>query len=180
MHDYARAALAQRQQGPQVEWPDDGELEAWRSTADDLLKTSSPSGPTLRRAAHLLQNAYLFASSASPQAPAQPSAAAPGAQAEPQGELCFVKNEAGQIVAVTRCDADGRILETIAESAQAEPHMPLTEEQILACVQSIGLPKPMGLTVDRGPYEVTEPSYYLQLLVRAIERAHGIGKQDGT
>ena len=84
MHEYARAALAQRQQGPQVEWPDDGELEAWRSTADDLLKTSSPSGPTLRRAAHLLQNAYLFASSASPQAPAQPSAAAPSAQAEPQ------------------------------------------------------------------------------------------------
>lgn len=50
----------------QVEWPDDGELEAWRSTADDLLR-SLPDlrGPDVRRAAHLLQNAYLFASKGS-------------------------------------------------------------------------------------------------------------------
>jgi hypothetical protein len=48
-----------------VEWPDDVELEAWRSTADDLLR-SLPElrGTEIRSAAHLLQNAYLFASKA--------------------------------------------------------------------------------------------------------------------
>ena len=46
-----------------VELPDDGELEAWRSTADDLLRYSAGrSAADLRRAAHLLQHAYLFAS----------------------------------------------------------------------------------------------------------------------
>lgn len=51
---------------------------------------------------------------------------------------------------------------------------PLTREQILACVRSVGLPVPMGLTRDSGPYEVTEPTWFLIQLVRAIERAHGI------
>lgn len=48
-----------------VEWPDDAELEGWRSTADDLLR-SLPElrGSEIRRAAHLLQNAYLFVSKA--------------------------------------------------------------------------------------------------------------------
>jgi hypothetical protein len=51
---------------------------------------------------------------------------------------------------------------------------PLKDEQILSCVRSIGLIAPMGLTRDRGPYEVTEPTWYLIELVRAIEAAHGI------
>lgn len=52
---------------------------------------------------------------------------------------------------------------------------PLTDEQMLQCLRSIGLPIPMGLTRDVGPYEVTKPTYFLELFVRAIERAHGIG-----
>lgn len=58
-----------------VEWPDSGELEAWRSTADDLLR-SLPNlrGPEIRRAAHLLQNAYMFASKGA-LAATQPNAA---------------------------------------------------------------------------------------------------------
>ena len=52
--------------------------------------------------------------------------------------------------------------------------VPLTEEQMLACVRSVGVPVPMGLTRDRGPYDVTEPTWFLTQLVRAIERAHGI------
>lgn len=47
----------------------------------------------------------------------------------------------------------------------------LSDEEILACVRSVLLPRPMGLTRDVGPYDVTEPSYYLTQLVRAIERA---------
>lgn len=57
--------------------------------------------------------------------------------------------------------------------------VPLTDEQMLACVRSIGLPIPMGLTRDVGPYEVTKPTYFLELLTRAIERALGIGQSEG-
>jgi hypothetical protein len=52
--------------------------------------------------------------------------------------------------------------------------VPLTDEQMLQCVRSVGGPRLMGLTRDYGPYEVTEPTHYLRELVRAIERAHGI------
>lgn len=52
---------------------------------------------------------------------------------------------------------------------------PLTDEQILDCVRSVGCQVPSGLTMDRGPYEITEPSWFLTRLVRAIERAHRIG-----
>jgi hypothetical protein len=44
-----------------VEAPDDGELESWRATADELLREQFTRSPLTRRAAHLLQNAYLFA-----------------------------------------------------------------------------------------------------------------------
>ena len=56
----------------------------------------------------------------------------------------------------------------------------LTDEQMVECVRSIGLPVPMGLIRDRGPYEITEPSWFLTQLVRAIERAHGIGGKGGA
>jgi hypothetical protein len=44
----------------QVELPDDGELEAWRHAADALLSHKPPAQYELRRAAHLLQNAYML------------------------------------------------------------------------------------------------------------------------
>jgi hypothetical protein len=44
-----------------VEAPEDGELEAWRHAAEALLAHDSPPRYELRRAAMLLQNAYLFA-----------------------------------------------------------------------------------------------------------------------
>ena len=52
---------------------------------------------------------------------------------------------------------------------------PLTYEQMLDCVRAVGTPAPMGLTRDHGPYEITEPTWFLIQLVRAIERALGIG-----
>ena len=68
LHKFACAVLqdrAHRAASPDVakmvELPDDGELEAWRATADDLLRCASDSAGLTRRAAHLLQNAYLFA-----------------------------------------------------------------------------------------------------------------------
>ena len=61
-----------------IEYPDDGELEAWRSVADDLLRERNPSQPTLRRAAHLLQNAYIFSNALRAATPAwQPIETAP-------------------------------------------------------------------------------------------------------
>lgn len=59
----------------------------------------------------------------------------------------------------------------ISESAAG---VPLTDGQILSCVRAIGPRVPMGLTRDRGPYEVTEPTWFLTQLVRTIEAAHGI------
>jgi hypothetical protein len=62
-HRDARHAAAELALPYSAELPDDGELESWRKTADELLgaKAAGPSAHTLRRAAHLLQNAYLFA-----------------------------------------------------------------------------------------------------------------------
>jgi hypothetical protein len=48
-------------EAPRVEPPDDGELEAWRHSADALLAHAVPATYEIRRAALLLQNAYLFA-----------------------------------------------------------------------------------------------------------------------
>lgn len=69
--DAVRAALstAAPESKTAIEWPDPGELESWRATADDLLREMhSPRSFTIRRAAHLLQNAYMFASKAAPTA----------------------------------------------------------------------------------------------------------------
>lgn len=51
---------------------------------------------------------------------------------------------------------------------------PLTDEQMLACARAVGLPTPRGLIRAVGPYEVSEPTHFLQELVHAVERAHGI------
>lgn len=63
-----------------VEPPDDGELESWRSAADELLHNGAKGNTNAwRTAAFKLQNAYMFgmalvkASSASEQTPAQDS-----------------------------------------------------------------------------------------------------------
>lgn len=66
----------------------------------------------------------------------------------------------------------------VEQAAETPARVALTEAEILKCVRSVGLIAPMGLTRDRGPYEVTEPTHCLVQLVRAIERAHGI--QSGT
>lgn len=56
----------------------------------------------------------------------------------------------------------------------APPAQPLTPEKILDCVRATGMVPPMGLTRDVGPYNITEPTYYLTRLVAAVEREHGI------
>ena len=62
---------------------------------------------------------------------------------------------------------------------QVRAPAPLTEADMLDCVRSVGVPAPMGLTRDRGPYEVTEPTWFLVQLVRAIERKIGAAAQGG-
>lgn len=51
---------------------------------------------------------------------------------------------------------------------------PLTEAAILRIVQRTIHGTTLRLTRDVGPYEVTEPTHDLCMLVRAIEAAHGI------
>lgn len=51
---------------------------------------------------------------------------------------------------------------------------PLTEAAILRIVQRTIHGSTLLLTRDVGTYEVTEPTHDLCMLVRAIERAHGI------
>jgi hypothetical protein len=67
--------------------------------------------------------------------------------------------------------------QTGEQEASAPPQPSLTDEQILACVRSVLLPRPRGLTRDVGPYEVTEPTHYLRTLVRAIESARAAPPQ---
>lgn len=61
-----------------------------------------------------------------------------------------------------------------ARTQDSKQPVGLTDEQILTCVRSVGTPVPRGLTRDSGPHEVTEPTWFLAQLVRAIEREHGI------
>ena len=56
-----REVTAQRDALLAVEYPDAGELAAWRAMADELLADALPPPAAVRRAAHLLQNAYRFA-----------------------------------------------------------------------------------------------------------------------
>lgn len=86
----------------------------------------------------------------------------------------LLANNVAAIPLIERLVAAEAERDALRSEVEALRRKPLTEEQVLACVRSIGLPRPMGLTRDVGPYEVTEPTYYLQLLVRAIEKAHGI------
>ena len=113
-----------------------------------------------------------------------PLPAAPTKRAEDAGKLAVPSAEpvawecrAGGLRPLTQAQYEAQppsIQRHYTKMQPAAVPQPLKDEQILECVRSIGLPKPMGLTRDVGPYEVTEPSYYLQLLVRAIEAAHGI------
>ena len=97
------------------------------------------------------------------------------AEAQPTGDLVVTKNDAGQIVAVTRQDVDGRILEVLAEAQPAA--QPLTDEQLLSIARAEAGGTGIKLTRDVGPYEVTEPTHVYKCIVRAIERAHGIGSK---
>ena len=83
---------------------------------------------------------------------APPAAPAP---AVPEGDVVVSKDEAGQIVAVTRQDAEGRILSVIAESTA--PAVPLTDKQIEACIHLV------------------DEKFGLFAFARAIEQAHGTG-----
>lgn len=56
---------------------------------------------------------------------------------------------------------------------------PMTDEDILQCVRSVGLPIPMGLIRERGPYDVSEPTYFSRRFVAAIAaRLRGPVKTD--
>lgn len=45
---------------------------------------------------------------------------------------------------------------------------PMTDEDILSCVRSVGTPTPMGLIREHGPYDVSEPTYFSRRFVEAI------------
>lgn len=59
--------------------------------------------------------------------------------------------------------------------ADRAQRVPLTDEQIVSCLSSVARSVPKGLTYDSGPYDITKPTAFLVQLIRAIERAHGIG-----
>jgi hypothetical protein len=87
-------------------------------------------GPTIRLRAFI--NAQTGPTA--PQPPIDNAFVADGCEqfsppAQPAGEVVVTKNEAGQIVAVTRQDDEGRILSVIAESA-AQPAKPTIDEQV--------------------------------------------------
>lgn len=96
-------------------------------------------------------------------------AALAAAKAQPVGDLVITKNDAGQIVAVTRQDEEGRILEVLAEARPAA--QPLTDDQIAVLVLA---------TVYEGdsstPYRDAWASEIGIPFARAIEAAHGIGE----
>ena len=72
----------------------------------------------------------------------------------------------------------GQSNEPVAHPAPVE-RVTLSDEQVLACIRSAQVgPVPMGMTRERGPYDVTEPTYFAQRFARAViaeyERLNGI------
>lgn len=161
MRDYARAALAQRQQV--LAEATDAMVEA-AEDVDDLYKLGTPN--TWRK----VWRAMLAA------APAL--TAAPSAQAEPVRRLhSFSSIDCEKLIAATVpggsvCDPQ-EVADSIRRylnawpSAQAEPQEPLTDEQIVMD----GLMMTPTKTLESCAEAFTAG-------VRFAERAHGIGKQE--
>jgi len=83
-----------------------------------------------------------------------------------EGEIVVTKHEAGQIIAVTRQDKEGRILKVIAESSRQEDRKPLTDEQIHAASLQAGMQE----------HYMDFHSGFIRF-ARAIEAAHNIREQ---
>lgn len=63
-----------------------------------------------------------------------------------------------------------------ALAEQAPARVPLTEQQIVACITEADCHGgAMRMSYGSGPYEITRPTLNALAIVRAIERAHGIG-----
>lgn len=90
---------------------------------------------------------------------------------EPWGDRWMkYEGEAKRMIAMVR--------QHVAHSAPVE-RVTLSDEQVLACIRSAQVgPVPMGMTRERGPYDVTEPTYFAQRFARAViaeyERLNGI------
>lgn len=56
----------------------------------------------------------------------------------------------------------------------ASDRVPLTEEQLVHCLNQSSCVGTVKMSFDSGPYEITRPSINADRLLRAIERAHGI------
>lgn len=64
-----------------------------------------------------------------------------------------------------------RLDDALAAATAAQPAT-LTDEQLIACIRSAAAGSvPMGLLRDRGPYEVTEPTWFARNLADAIVKA---------
>lgn len=86
-------------------------------------------------------------------------------------ECDSVCNKCGKVHAV-------HLIPGVGSTAPVE-RVPLSDEQVLACIRSAQVgPVPMGMTRERGPYDVTEPTYFAQRFARAViaeyERLSGI------
>lgn len=68
------------------------------------------------------------------------------------------------------------LAEAKASSLNIEP---LTEAQIAECITEAGCHGgAMRMSYGSGPYEITRPTINAVEMVRAVERAHGIGAKD--
>ena len=103
-------------------------------------------------------------------------------------------SEQPSVATVTECEAcltpdvcrlrgtcDHYAAERLRVAAHPAPveRVTLSDEQVLACIRSAQVgPVPMGMTLERGPYDVTEPTYFAQRFARAViaeyERLSGI------
>lgn len=86
-------------------------------------------------------------------------------------ECDSVCNKCGKVHAV-------HLIPGVGSTAPVE-RVPLSDEQVLACIRSAKVgPVPMGMTRERGPYDVTEPTYFAQRFASAViaeyERLNGI------
>lgn len=170
MRNYARAALAQRQQVPDA-------IAALLRIASRLENMGRPQAANGVRLA-ILELEKDAALRAAPSAQAEPVAWQFRNSANTNGRWGWCSEEEAR-----RWGAEGvevRALYAAPPSAQAEPQVPLPDDQVLAIFREAVDGNTIKLTRDVGPYEVTEPTHAARKLVNAIvAAAHGIGKQEG-
>jgi len=97
----------------------------------------------------------------------------------PEDWIFILRVMEGTMLDVPRIQNDVARLQLAEAKASSLNSEPLTEAQIVKCIAEAGCHGgAMRMSYESGPYEITRPTINAVEMVRAVERAHGIGAKD--